>query len=187
MLALHSFCSAFISLFSCCLALFFLPLCLAHMQGQWVWESEGWLIFCTPHRCLAIYGLPGNPFFCACVVERSRHCREATWWGPFYFLFSSVLFFRTMTSNLSTEVSSSSQGQILVQFYTGILGFIYSANNLRFDESGLDIHMCISILFLSHTQPHLNTSIYTVHVFHINTHMQYDKLIRATLITRQKS
>lgn len=62
-LALHSLCSAFISLFSRCLTLFSLPLCLAHMQGWGVWESVGWLICCTHHHCLTIFGLAGNPFF----------------------------------------------------------------------------------------------------------------------------
>lgn len=74
---------------------FFLPssLCLAHMQGWWMWESGRWLICCTPHLRLAIFGLPGNPFFCACVVERGRWCRDITGSSFLLSLFSLCTMF----------------------------------------------------------------------------------------------
>lgn len=56
----HQLCSAFISLVSLSQC-FSLRLCLAHarMVSVGVW----WLICCTPHCCLTIFGLPGNPYF----------------------------------------------------------------------------------------------------------------------------
>lgn len=69
----HQLCSAFISLVSRCLLS--LLLCLAHMQGWWVWESDdssvAHLTVVWPYL-----GCPEIHVFWACAEERSRHCRD---------------------------------------------------------------------------------------------------------------
>lgn len=60
----------------------------------------------TPHHCLTIFGLPGNPFFCCCVVEEPALQRKH---DELFSTYSFLLYYSARSLNLSTEVSSSRQ------------------------------------------------------------------------------
>lgn len=109
--------------------------------------------------------------FCACVVERSRHCRDNMMMSSFLLspFFCTIFYIRTRTSNSSTEVSSSSQGQNISPVLHGYFRVFFiqgTFSDLLNNEPGTDLRICISVL--SHTQTDINTCINTAHVLPVD-------------------
>lgn len=144
------------SLFSRRLNLLSLPLCLAHMQGWRVWVSERWLICCTPHRRLAIFGLPGNPFFLRlCSGERQPATQGQH--NELFSAFSFLLDYFSEHGPLIRVVCIIAGTNIGSRFTWIPQGLLHSAHILKsFDQliwvGYTHMHKCS----LSHTLKHMH-------------------------------
>ena len=162
--ARHGLCGAFMSP----LAVWLCCLCLSVLWGCGVWESERWLICCTPHRQPGHIWAARKSFFfffslLACEVERNRRCSDNVM-SALTFSFSSCALFHIKEPLIPALWCVLSIIKTPYVLCSALQGFLYSGKTswfILYDEWSTDIHTSVSFL---HRCTHAHTRTFIQHV-----------------------